>query len=189
MKIVKLDSSHSDMVEHLFFENQKYMEEEFKYNYEYRFIHYKQFCDSYLSDLPNHHAYGIIEDDEVKTFISFYESVEEPSWYFTMVRSDGSNGPKNTEYLLDKVVEHNENRGRYKFYCAMNKRHTNKRITRKFGFSKYVDERYDFFDEYLVEKHTMPPYNHHYEILFNRSLLPVDFVIRCTFLKQQYRKL
>lgn len=193
MEIIKLNSSHADMIEPLFFENDKFMEEHSfknsKNQFETRFIQYKQFCDAYLTDLPHHHAYGIIDDDEIHAFISFYESVDEPSWYFTMVRSNGENGPKFTEMLLDRVIEHNEANGRYKFYCAMNIRHANKRITRKFGFSKSANERYDFFDEYIVYKHTKCIHNLHFDILYNRSISDVDTVVRCTFLKREYREL
>lgn len=185
MEIVKLNSSHEDLVEHLFFENNKFMEEK-TLDYETRFIHYKQFCESYLQGLPNHHAYGIIKDDLVSAYISFYESVEEPSWYCTMIRSDSEIKIK---HLLDAAIKHNEEKNRYKFYTLMNARHKNAEYMRRFIFSDWAKERYDYFDEYVVEKHNKSIFNHHFEILFNRSLLPVDTVVRCTFLKKEYRSL
>lgn len=184
MKLIKLNKQHTDMVEHLFFENNKFMED--KIDYETRFIHHQQFCESYLNDLPNHHAYGIIKDDLVTAYISFYESIEEPSWYCTMIRSDNETNIKD---LLDAAIKHNEERNRYKFYTLMNARHRNNEYMRRFIFSDWAKERYDYFDEYVIRKHNKSTFNHHFEILFNRSLLPVDSVVRCTFLKKEYRQI
>jgi hypothetical protein len=52
---------------------------------------YDIFCANYLSDLNNFHAYGYLEDGIVKALISFYESVDEPAWYYTLYRSMGNN--------------------------------------------------------------------------------------------------
>lgn len=115
--------------------------------------------------------------------MSFYEGIDDASWYFTSGRSLGNNSLLRD--ILDTIMEYNEKNGRLKFYTVMNLKHAP--LVRKLGFSKRAAERYDFFDEYIVEPRNKPLFSTHWEILFKRSLLPVTTVVRCTFLKQKYR--
>lgn len=187
MQVIKLSSQHIDAVRPLF-DNKKYMgiQAETK-----KFVQtdkplnehlHEMFIQTYLSDLKNYHAYGVIDNGIIQSFISFYESIDDASWYWHHVRSFGNNSIKP---VLDKVIEHNEERGRFKFYSMFPSRYV--KTYRRLAFSKVNNERYDYFDEFYVpEKHvcifTLP-----YQILYT-TLLPIETTVRCSFLKQKYRK-
>ena len=190
MSVVKLNNSHTEAVMSLF-QPKKYMgvdidSPDFRQDDE-AFIFFKLlydiFCSNYLSDLNNFHAYGYLEDGVVKALISFYESVEEPAWYYTIYRSSGNNNL--LREVLDAVIEHNESRGRLKFYTLTNSSHT--RLLRRFHWSKYNDERYGYFDEFLVPAKHKCFYVNPWELLYKRFLVPEDSIVRCNYLKQEYR--
>jgi len=190
MTVVKLNSSHTEAVRELF-HPKKYMgvdvnSSDFTQNDEtlnFNKLLYDIFCSNYLSDLNNFHAYGYLEEGAVKALISFYESPEEPSWYYTIYRSSGNNNL--LREVLDAVIKHNESRGRLKFYTLTNSTHT--RLLRRFHWSKYNDERYGYFDEFLVPAKTKCFYVNPWELLYKRFLVPEDSIVRCNFLKQEYR--
>lgn len=190
MSVVKLNSSHTESVRGLF-QPKKYMgvdvnSSDFTQDDEtlnFNKLLYDIFCSNYLSDLNNFHAYGYVEEGVVKALISFYESPEEPSWYYTIYRSSGNNNL--LREVLDAVIEHNESRGRLKFYTLTNSAHT--RLLRRFHWSKYNDERYGYFDEFLVPAKAKCFYVNPWELLYKRFLVPEDSIVRCNFLKQEYR--
>lgn len=188
MKIIKLSQEHLHAIKPLF-ENKKFMGVDALGNYihaaaDFNATYHRLFCGSYLSDLKQYHAYAAVSDTmEVKCILAFYESNDNPEWYWTHIRSCGDK--KSVQLLLDKVIEHNENNGRFKFYSMWNMRYQH--IYRKFAFSKYTAERYDYFDEYMVPTKTKCVWNMPWLVLYGRTLVPIDTVVRCTFLKQQYR--
>lgn len=179
MKIIKLTNRHCSGVQKLF-ENPTYMGVD---NFDDR--QYQVFCDNYLSDLDNFHAFGAIENSKIHALISFYESVEEPSWYFTVYRSNGHSHL--LKKILDKIIEYNEKNGRLKFYTLVNSQHSS--LLRRFTWSKYNDERYGYFDEYVVPARYKTFYINHWELLYKRVLIPVETKVRCNFLKQEYRNI
>jgi hypothetical protein len=189
MPVVKLSNEHIEQVKPLFY-IKKFMgtstlgKSVTKKNSGNKLL-YDIFCSNYLSDLDNFHAYGYVDEDdgEVKSLISFYESVEEPAWYYTVYRSSGDN--ELLRPVLDKAIEHNEANGRLKFYTLTNQRHS--RLLRRFHWSKYNDERYGYFDEYFVPAKQKCYYTNAWELLFKRYLLSEDCVVRCNYLKQEYR--
>lgn len=182
MSVIKLNKSHASIIKNLFSHN-TYMG--IPVSKEYNDMLYYRFCDAYISNLNNFHSYGFEDNGEIKSLIGFYESDEEPAWYYTLYRS---NGNSNTiRKVLDKVIEHNENNNRLKFYSLVPKKHLN--IVRKFSLSKYNRERYDSFDECLIPAKHKSIYTNHWELLFKRSLINEDTVVRCSFLKQKYRKI
>lgn len=190
MSVVKLNSGHADTVK-LLFKNKKYMgvnvsSPEFKNNDEslnFNKLLYDIFCSNYLSDLNNFHAYGYLEGNEIKALISFYESDEEPSWFYTIYRSAGNNNLLRD--VLDSVIQHNEDRGRLKFYTLTSARHT--RLLRRFHWSNYNNQRYGYFDEFLVPAKHKCFYINPWELLYKRFLVPEDSIVRCNYLKQEYR--
>jgi len=188
MSVIKLTSQHIDQIKGLF-THKKYMgkdinDDAFKLeSASINKITYDIFCANYLSDLNNFHAYGYIENDEIKSLISFYESAEEPAWYYTVYRSSGNN--ELLRPVLDKVIEYNESNGRLKFYTLVHQRHS--KLLRRFHWSKYNDERYGYFDEYIVPSKFKCYYTNAWELLYKRLLLPEDSIVRCNFLKQEYR--
>lgn len=190
MSVVKLNSLHSEAVRGLF-QTKKYMgvdvnSADFTYNDEtlnFNKLLYDIFCSNYLTDLNNFHAYGYLENDTIKALISFYESPEEPSWYYTIYRSSGNNNLLRD--VLDEVIKHNEERGRLKFYTLTSANHT--RLLRKFHWSKYNNERYGYFDEFMVPAKNKCFYVNPWELLYKRFLIPEDSVVRCNYLKQEYR--
>ena len=188
MSVVKLNSSHQEQVKNLF-SNKKYMGLDIKnesFTLEdttFNKLTYDIFCSNYLTDLKNFHAYGYIQDNEVKSLISFYESIEEPAWYYTVYRSSGDNNLLRP--VLDSVIKHNEEQYRYKFYTLVNKKHS--KVLRRFHWSKYNDERYGYFDEFMVPDRCKCYYINAWELLFKRMLVPEDTIVRCNYLKQEYR--
>lgn len=190
MTVVKLDRSHENAVKKLFC-SKKYMgvdinSTDFNQNGNgdiFNATLYNIFCSNYLSDLNNFHAYGYLENNEVKALISFYESNEEPSWFYTIYRSSGNNNLLRA--VLDTVIDHNEKNGRLKFYTLTSATHT--RLLRRFHWSKYNDERYGYFDEFLVPAKNKCFYVNPWELLYKRFLVPEDSIVRCNYLKQEYR--
>jgi hypothetical protein len=190
MEVIKLTAIYSTDIRHLF-NSPKFMGASTTTNYfvgpdlEISNFYHKTFTETYLSDLNSYHAYGCIDDTgHVTTILGFYESSDDASWYWNHIRTVGNNADE-IKLVLDRVIAHNEVKGRYKFYSMFPKKYAN--TYRRLAFSKYNSERYDYFDEFSVnEKHqcafTLP-----WQILYNRTLVPVDTIVRCTFLKQQYR--
>jgi hypothetical protein len=186
MNVVKLTSKHIEGVQPLFFSKLEYMGSDSFYKEDNKFEErlYQIFCDTYLTDLQNFHAFGVVDNSGcVLAFISFYESVDDASWYLTNGRSLGKNAL--LRQILDAIMEYNEKNGRLKFYTLINANHA--RLIRRLAFSKTAVERYDYFDEYIIEPRCKTFFSNHWEILFKRSLLPVTSLVRCTFLKQKYR--
>lgn len=187
MAVVKLTAEHKDSILYLWL-NKKFMgaDPEKVYNAEnttFAKLTYEIFCGNYLSNLKNFHAYGYEQDGQIKALISFYESIDEPSWYYTLHRSSGDK--KLLTSVFDKVIEHNENNGRLKFYSLTNARQT--KAMRKFHWSLYNNERYGYFDEYYVPSKTKCYYTDAWELLYKRVLMPEETIVRCNFLKQEYR--
>lgn len=199
MPVVKLNSSHKAAVRDLF-KTEKYMGKDINETPEFQAYMnpndpnlnpavvfnnrlYNVFCSNYLSGLSNFHAFGYEVDGEIKASISFYESTEEPAWFYTLYRSTGDNIL--LKHVLDEVIRYNEANGRLKFYTLVHQRQS--KLLRKFHWSKYNDERYGYFDELLIPGKSKAFYTNHWELLFKRFLVPDDSVVRCNFLKQEYR--
>jgi len=188
MNVVKLTSEHIIGVRYLFEVSTTYMGDpnflkQEQFNYPLNKL-YTIFCDTYLSDLNNFCAFGAVDNEGiVHALMSFYISDDESSWFFTIGRSLGNNFL--LKDILDEVMKYNENMGRLKFYTCMNLEKAH--LMRRLGFSKEARERYDYFDEYTVDAKHKPFYLLHWEILFKRMLIPVKTVVRCTFLKREYR--
>lgn len=187
--IEKLNYSHKDKVRHLFSKSD-YMgvgKNKFTSSYvtDINEDAYNIFCDNYLTDLSSFHAYGSVNPNTglVDAFISYYESEDDPSWYYTIYRSSGNYIL--LKDILDRVIEVNEAKGRLKFFTLVNSEHS--KLLRKFTWSKYNDARYGWVDECVIPANTKPFYIHHWELLFKRILIPVNTTVRCNFLKQEYR--
>jgi hypothetical protein len=187
--IVELDHTHKEAIKPLFY-TKTYMGIDLHNNYivdtsdtSVEDIFHQTFSDSYLSGLINYKALGLIEDGKIKSLISFYMSTDDASWYGTMIRS--LHDKNYVRPLLDAAMAYNEARGRYKFYTLWSSKHSP--LLRRFAFSDLANERYDYVDELIVPARTKCVYTNYWQILFNRTLLPTDTVVRCTFLKQQYR--
>jgi|688.fasta_scaffold03268_30 hypothetical protein len=191
MQIRKLDYQDRNICQGLFM-NQKYMGghdisgfyRSPTANHDQNTQYYHNFCNAYLADLKNYVAFGAFENNEIVGIISAYKSIDEPSWYGTQIRSN--DGRTVVRALLDQMIDHMESEGRLKFYTLWNVK--NSRLLRRFAFNKRTNERYDYFDEYLVPEKHKCLYTQHWHVLFNRVLLPVETVVRCTFLKQKYRE-
>jgi hypothetical protein len=188
MPVVKLTSEHTLAVRNIF-NHSKYMGVDSAKIYQVantglNALTYDIFCANYLSDLNNYHSFGYVEDGIVKALISFYESVEEPSWFYTLYRSTGNNNL--LREVLDEVIKYNESNGRLKFYTLTHSKHT--KLLRRFHWSKYNNTRYGYFDEYLVPAKNKCFYINAWELLYKRLLLPDDSIVRCNYLHQEYRQ-
>ncbi len=188
MKITKLSAVHKDMVK-LLFDHNKYMgvdADSAAYQLAgttFNALTYDIFCANYLSGLNNFHAFGCVVDDQVRALISFYESDEEPAWYYTLYRSSGDNNL--LRGVLDAVIEYNETNNRLKFYTLVHARHS--KLLRRFHWSEYNNNRYGYIDEFVVPAKTKCYYTNYWELLYKRFLLPEDSVVRCNYLKQEFR--
>ena len=189
MNIIKLNSSHADLVKSLFYKD-KFMGKHLTNTHigspnDLVDLHYLAFQTTYLTDLVNYHAYGAINNDGVvQCYIGFYESIDDASWYWNQVRTTG-NGTDLIKHCLDAVIKHNEEKGKLKFYSMFPAKYT--KVYRRLAFSTHNSERYDSFDEYTVKPNNQCIYTMPWQILYNRTLTPVETVVRCSFLKQQYR--
>lgn len=191
--ITKLDHTHTGAVKNLFYRTSKHMgvniqdNFEFENNDSFEERAYEIFCDNYLTDLESFYAYGYVnpETKNVDALISYYASEDDPSWYFTIYRSAGNN--QLLKDVLDKVINVNEQAGRFKFFTLVNSQHS--KLLRKFTWSKYNNNRYGWFDECVIPARTKPYYINHWEILFKRILIPIDTTVRCNYLKQEYRSI
>lgn len=191
MKIVKLTKKHTETIRHLF-KLTKFMGVDHSKNYfigsgeDFSDYYLGTFVSTYMSGLKNYHAYGAEEDTgEINSVIGFYESNEDASWYWNHVRTTG-NKPAEIKLILDRIMAHNEEQGRYKFYSMFPLKYQH--VYRRLAFSKINSERYDYFDEFHVSEKHQCQFSLPWQILYNRTLVPVDTIVRCTFLKQQYRE-
>jgi hypothetical protein len=189
MAVIKLNNTHKDAIYHLFCTD-KYMGvnivgnwsvSDSPVNFNNRL--YNIFCNNYLNDLKCFHSYGYEDNGEIKCLISFYESYDEPSWFYTLYRSSGDNNLLRN--VLDEVISYNEKNGRMKFYTLVHENHS--KLLRKFHWSEYNNERYGYFDEYIVPAKNKVFYQNAWELLYKRTLLPGDSTVRCNYLKNEYR--
>jgi hypothetical protein len=147
--------------------------------------YYHNFVNAYLSDLTGYHALGAWVDNKLVALISSYQSIDEPSWFYTQIKSNKDCKLHYVHQMTDRMIEFQESTGRLKFYSLWHQRYM--RSMRRFALSTHSQQRYDYFDEYYVPARHRCLYTHHWQILFNRVLLPVDTVVRCSFLRQKYR--
>lgn len=199
MEIVQLTRNHQEIIKPLFSNNRHMGVEQSNFHLfdktseqpkislvykedDFQQASYDAFCDAYLSDLRNFRALGSIENGIVTSMIAGFESPESPEWFWTNVRSMNRYAIKN---VLDEAISYYESRGKLKFYSNFNLKYKNS--YRRLVFSKYNAERYAAFDEYIVPAKTKCIHSLHWQILFNRVLVPVDCVVRCSYLKPEYR--
>lgn len=186
MKILKLNASHAKSVLAIY-DNDQYMGVSIQDNFgnlNYKNYMFSIFRMTYLTGLNNFEAYGAFNDnDELECLISLYDSSDEPSWYYTLCRSRGNT--QALKELFDEVLSIQESKNRFKFYTLVNEKHG--KSLRKFTFSERNNERYGYFDEYIVPARTRCYYNNAWELLFKKVLLPVDSLVRCSYLKQEHR--
>lgn len=190
MKVIKLNAEHRPLIKHLFYmpkfmgvkTDRFYIKPELG---EFAELYLQMFSATYLADAANYHTYGVQDEQgNINSLLGFYESIDDASWYWTHVRTTGNNSNE-IKILLDKVMEHNEKNGRLKFYSMFPLEY--RKVYRRLAFSNTAKERYDYFDEYQVEAKHYPIFSLAWQILYNRSLVPTDSIVRCTFLKQHYR--
>ena len=168
MEIIKLDESHIDAVRPLF-ERKKYMgvQADIKSfvqdDKSFADFFHEAFVTTYLTGLKNYHAYGIVESGIVQAYGAFYESNDDAAWYGNHMRSLGKVSFKP---ITDAMIEHNEQRGRFKFYTLLPLKSL--RFYRRFIFSEYNSERYDSFEEFMVSERQQCLFTLPWQILFNR---------------------
>jgi len=184
---IELTTEHSDAVRDLFL-TKRFMGVDHTENYftepevDFNELAYDNFCNTYLSGLKNYRAFGTIVDGKVTSYLASYESVEDATWYGTQMRSLSQVDLRSS---LDAAIFYYESVGKYKFYSLFNARYNH--ALRRLIFSEYNHERYDYINEYIVPAKTKCLYSGPWNILFNRIMVPVDSIVRCSFLKEKYR--
>jgi hypothetical protein len=188
MQVVKLDQTHIQATRHLF-DNRIYMGNKITMFYgdphkDRSDFYHEAFHTSYLSGLKNYHAFGMVDSNgQVQGMLTFYQSIDDASWYCTNLRNSGDREVMRS--ILDEVIRYNEDCGLMKFYTLVSVKHA--RLLRRWTFSEWANERYGYVDEYMVPAKTQCKYNMPWQVLFNRILLPVDSIVRCSYLKQEFR--
>jgi hypothetical protein len=193
MNIIKLTPDNAEQLKNLFTQR-KYMGVDLQTNF---FVNqdvhgavervlYENFCNTYLSDRKNHHAIGYLNDEgQVTTALGFYEGTDDASWYWNQIRTTGDNASE-IKQVLDEAIKFNEASGRLKFYSMFPLQY--RKVYRRLAFSKWASERYDSFDEFYVPAKHQCKFTLPWQIMFNRTLVPTDSIVRCTYLKQEYRE-
>jgi len=157
MKIIKLKSEHSNLLDK--FDGTST-------------INLSIFKHTYMSNLKNYHAYALVQNDVLLSAIGFYESIDDCSWYWKDTLLVDKLG---FDLLLNHVCEYNELMGRFKYYLKVD------------YYNSIVPNRYEYFDEYYVDKLEQCKFNLVWQILFNRVLQKEKSIIRCVFLKNEFR--
>lgn len=192
MPVIKLTSAHAGKLMHLF-DSDKYTGAEIFSNFakdsdDFRSTMYNMYCSTYLSGLSNFHSMGYLDHDtdRILSLITFYESIEEPAWYHGFYM--GCDTDNRLSEVFDEVIIYNESHHRNKFYTLV---HFNDGT--EVSLPYYCDTssfvRYDYVDEYMVPAKTKCVYTNTWELLYKRVLFPEDTVVRCNFLKQEYRNI
>lgn len=146
-------------------------------------IAYNTFCESYLSGLKNYKAFGAFNDSgQLLSYVSGYMSMDSPAWYLTMVRSKNRASARS---CFDRILQYCEADGRFRFFSLMNLDRSDS--FREFLYSPVNKERYSYVDEYIVPAKTKCIYTIDWNILFNRTLVPVDTIVKLSYLKPEYR--
>lgn len=169
MKVIKLDQSHETDVRSLFSDDEEPL--------------YVNFCQTYLRDFKQFHAFGYFnKNNKLTAFISFFKSYDDASWYWMDARYESFS---EASKILDQIIKFCEEYGFMKFYCLLPKDddETYNKI-----LSKKTLERYSYFDEFYVGAKEKCLFNLPWQILYWRTLPQIDTVVRCSFLKNEYRR-
>lgn len=187
MKVKKLTIDDKNDIIHLF-EQDKFMgvpvEEHGQKKELIAYYMHNLFSNTYLSDLKSYHVFGAYDDvGRIVCILAFYVSSDDASWYWTHIKNVGPESA--IKECLDAAIEFNEKNGYYKFYSMFPKKY--QRVYRRLAFSKKSSERYDAFDEYYVSAREQCKFNLAWQVLYNRRLVPVDTVVRLSYLKPEFR--
>lgn len=172
MSIVKLNShTLPDQIRHLFHTPQSLSD----------------FCSYYLTDSRAYHAFASLQNNRVESVISMCQSYEDPCWFITGCYNVFGN-PYNvadTRDLISGAILYNEQQQLYKFFVTLPTNQETRRPTETLP----VPVNYDYFDEMVVPKQGKVFFNKYWFALFNRTLPTEDVLVRCYYLKQEYRGL
>lgn len=180
MPVVKLNKSHAAVVGQLLQEcSESNNNDDTHINIKFTL---ETFCEFYLGELTSFHAYGFLNRGKLTSLVAFYESKEEPAWYYALCYATSTD--KSMQKVLDAVISYNELHGRLKFYTRIL---SNPTIIRGTHWSGYNNIRYDYVDELVIPSRCKCFYRNIWEMLFFRQLEVKDLIIRCNFLKQEHR--
>jgi hypothetical protein len=135
-------------------------------------VEHEIFHNNYLGQLKNWHSFA---DDQVSTAIVFYQSEDEASWYITDTFGSGD-----MQSLISEAIEFNQKYNLFKFYLTIP-------VDTAESFSLNNHE-YDYFDEMIVQKKTRCHFSTIWQLLYHRTLPTNDTLVRCYYLKREYRK-
>jgi hypothetical protein len=143
------------------------------------------FTNRYLKISLGFTAFGTFDKNgQLLNILCTYDSIEEASWYWLGVFSSHKD-PQSIKICTSRVLDIKESKEYYKYFSLIPT--TRLHIARRFYYSDEVLSRYDFFDEYTILKNTQTPFLAHWMLLQQQIVFPIDMVVRCSFLRQQYR--
>lgn len=177
---MKLTIDHIDEIEELFKQKNCYrylpdynpnlnsdVDSEKFYNFEHQI-----FVKNYLGQLKNWSSFA----NKTKTSgIVCFQSEDEPSWYITDIY-----GVDEIKSIILEAIEYHENLNLYKFYLVLPFELINE-------FSLELSY-YDYFDEIVVEEKTKCFFTTFWQILYKRILPSKKSIVRCYFMKKEFRK-
>jgi hypothetical protein len=135
---------------------------------------------TYLVQAGGYQAFGAFVEDELVSLVMTYRSRQQPCFYITRLYSTN---PKYAECAKDLIecaatymrVEY----GLKRFYAAFP-------ATWAKLYPRWLPDivkKYTAYTEATVPKHTRPPYDEFFTILFARQLWPIDMIVRCYILR------
>lgn len=147
----------------------------------------------YLKD-PHFFNIGCFDDGKLVSTINFYESDQAPSWTIIQCTRDLPGAfcsfPEERT-MLQMMFQEAESRGLTRFYICFNAKMPMMMNRSRVGariLSKWIPEitKYEIADDAVIPAGTMPKYSYQKVIL--GKPWPIDLIIRCGFLKNEYRK-
>lgn len=169
---MKLTLAHSDNIKNLFTSSDSLDNQLDIASPGFINVSHEIFQTNYLGQLNNWHSFA---DENLTTAIVCYQSQDEASWYLTHKVGNGD-----ITHLISEAIEYNQNCNLFKFYMIIP-------TTNLDTFSLGINE-YDYFDEMIVPKKTRCYYSTIWQLLYQRVLPTEDTIVRCYYLKKEYRK-
>lgn len=166
---IKLTSEHTNQVSELFGSDMLG-----RHNYGI-------FCSYYLTNLEKFHGWGTFNDNKLISAIGYYDSIDDAAGYLTHQCGEF----KYIGVTLDSVAAQLEAVGKYKIYSRL---YSDDVSVWDECLSDSFKSRYITVTEYTVRTKEPCIYTFPWHVLYMRTLWSRDTVVKCSFLKEEYRE-